>query len=224
MVEFSVIFKNRIKYYNDTVDVPIEPSENKASSGFAITMDGYTGPRTKVTETDGEVSASIEETNRVRALLGMKPLNVVSRSDKDAARQKRERDAEEAERSKRATALAARVEKSRRRREEQASMHGGLGEVDAASEARLTSSAADWVVKSRVVTAEIAKQRVLATRQAKRLAEEEAQYNAASLRGLKVLHKSTDFVDGETILTLKDTTVLDDEDDAVNTYFSLPHV
>ena len=178
-------------------------------------MSAYSGPRAKVAETDQEISASVEETNRIRALLGLKPLNVASRSDKEAAERKRHREIEDAEREKRAAALAERVEKSRRRREEQASYKGSLGEVDAAKEGRLTSSAADWVKKSRKVTVEIAKRRAAADRQAKLLAEQEAQYDAASLAGLKVLHKSTDFVDGETILTLKDTTVLGDDDDAL---------
>ena len=33
-------------------------------------------PEMNIKERNGEVSASIEETNRVRALLGLKPLNV----------------------------------------------------------------------------------------------------------------------------------------------------
>ena len=42
-----------------------------SSSSFPSVM-----PRMNVRESNGEVSASIEETNRVRALLGLKPLNV----------------------------------------------------------------------------------------------------------------------------------------------------
>jgi U4/U6.U5 tri-snRNP-associated protein 1 len=36
--------------------------------------------KASVTENNGEISCSIEETNRIRALLGLKPLKVDSRS------------------------------------------------------------------------------------------------------------------------------------------------
>ena len=50
------------------------------------------------TEADGEVSASVEETNRVRALLGLKPLNVGKSAEEVAVENwKREKEKEKIE-------------------------------------------------------------------------------------------------------------------------------
>lgn len=44
-------------------------------------------PKAQVTESSsGEVSCSIEETNRVRALLGLRPLDVGKKNDKEEVR------------------------------------------------------------------------------------------------------------------------------------------
>lgn len=48
----------------------------RASSASLIRMTSSAGIKAMVTDNDGEISCSVEETNRIRALLGLRPLNM----------------------------------------------------------------------------------------------------------------------------------------------------
>lgn len=86
----------------------------------------------------------------------------------------------------------------------------GLGEASDDEE-----SALKWIKKSRK------REKELAEKRARELAEmdktfEAARYDSADLTGLKVAHDLTEFEDGgEVILTLKDTGVLDEEEEGI---------
>jgi U4/U6.U5 tri-snRNP-associated protein 1 len=104
-------------------------------------------PRAQTQERDGEISCSIEETNRIRLALGLKPLDVSSSSSSGAkpivdARvdPAKVREQEEAR---------ARIERSRRERELEAAQSAkGLGDILLGSSGGPVS-AADWVRQSR---------------------------------------------------------------------------
>ena len=56
----------------------------------------YTALKATVTETNGEIACSVEETNRLRALLGLKPLKV----DDEGAQSKEQLSVENFKRSR----------------------------------------------------------------------------------------------------------------------------
>ena len=103
----------------------------------------------KTTEAGGEVSMSLEETNRVREKLGLKPLRT-GESD----RAKRQREAEEqahtarrdAEKSKETAEIAARIAAAKEKRQMEARNRATaqLGEADDADD-----DLSAWVNKSR---------------------------------------------------------------------------
>lgn len=86
----------------------------------------------------------------------------------------------------------------------------GLGEVSDDEE-----SALKWIKKSRK------REKELAAKRARELSEmdksfESARYDSADLTGLKVAHDMAEFEDGgEVILTLKDSGVLDEDEDGI---------
>ena len=173
--------------------------------------------RAAVTERDGEISCSIEETNRIRALLGMKPLAI---NDKESLNPEQEavlnlKRKEEAERKTHDTAdLMERIERAQNRRLLNSKLEGkALGELEGGEEASMLN-AAEWVKRSRLKHAsdqERAKEAAMLA--AKRLEREEEErlrsYRAAELKGLKVMHGADNFEAGEeVILTLADSHIL----------------
>ncbi|KAL3421897.1 U4/U6.U5 tri-snRNP-associated protein snu66 [Phlyctema vagabunda] len=173
---------------------------------------------------------SIEETNRLRVSLGMKPLPVPGASGpvfKEAStgppedvastletRQaesyenyKKAQDAEEAKRKRDARADA--VKKARDAAKRFAQLEGkGLGDADEDED----MDARSWLIKQKKRQKEIDKAR----KREKELADAEAaaEYTAKDLAGVKVGHEFDTFEEGEEqVLTLKDTTIDENEED-----------
>ncbi|RUS15975.1 SART-1 protein [Endogone sp. FLAS-F59071] len=158
---------------------------------------------------------SLDETNKLRASLGLPPLSAdsdaaVSREEEaheNWAKYRDEKDKEAKEKE-----IKERIEKSKSRKKLAEKLTGkGLGELsDNEDESALT-----WIKKSRK------REKELAMKRAKELAEMDemfekngTEYSAADLTGLQVAHDLSQFEEGdETILTLKDSTILENEEE-----------
>ncbi|KEY70395.1 hypothetical protein S7711_06563 [Stachybotrys chartarum IBT 7711] len=179
-------------------------------------------------------AATIEETNRIRVSLGMKPLPVpgaqasagsdsdASDSDEDPGstlegRQaqsydnyKKAQDAEAAK--KRREEKAAAIRKARDKAQRFALLEGkGLGDAE---EGDLDAKA--WLSGQKKRQKKIEKARELEEQEAARKAAAAAavQYSSKDLAGIKVAHDTSAFLDGdEQILTLKDTTIDQNEEE-----------
>lgn len=176
---------------------------------------------------------SIEETNRLRVSLGMKPLPVpgaapagpvfreTSTSTEEAASTLESRQAEgydnyrklqEAEEAKRKREVKAEaIKKARDAAKRFSKLEGkGLGDADENED----MDARSWLIKSNKRKKEIEKARKLEQEreeEEKRLA---AEYTAKDLAGVKVGHEFDTLVDGEEqVLTLKDTTIDENEEE-----------
>lgn len=176
---------------------------------------------------------SIEETNRLRVSLGMKPLPVPgaapagpvfkdpSASSEEAAstlesRQaegydnyRKLKDAEEAKR--RRDAKTESIKKARDAAKRFSKLEGkGLGDVDD----DVDMDARSWLIKSNKRKKEIEKARKLEQERMEEEARLAAEYTAKDLAGVKVGHEFDTFVDGEEqVLTLKDTTIEENEEE-----------
>ncbi|KAI9471359.1 SART-1 protein [Zychaea mexicana] len=184
-------------------------------------------------------SISLEETNALRAKLGLPALGGGA-GDGDAeegeeqsvdrdkeAYENYQKQKEEEEKQKKAEEIKARIEKSKNRKKNLEKLKGkGLGEVDNDEN---DDSALSWIRKSRKREKELAERRAReqaemddafatssnngATR-SKRKSTANNNYDADALSGLKVAHDVSEFAEGgETILTLKDRGILDDDHD-----------
>jgi U4/U6.U5 tri-snRNP-associated protein 1 len=175
---------------------------------------------------------SIEETNRIRVSLGMKPLPVPGAAatgpvfkeasstpaeDEGSTLESRQaesydnyRKLQEAEKAKqKREAKAEAIKKARDAAKRFAKLDGkGLGDAD--DDADLDTRS--WLIKQKKRQKEIEKARKLE----KELAEAEAaaEYTAADLAGVKVGHELDTFQEGEEqVLTLKDTTIDQNEEE-----------
>lgn len=187
-------------------------------------------PRAQVSESDGEISCSVEETNRIRIALGLRPLDlgpVQSNATFVNLREQQEEREQQAE-------VAARIERARREREQaQASRAKSLGESLLAK----PLSAAEWVALSRKKeTVDQAKQHAAKQRVTAMAADEEEDGRptgrptrgavgakrprpgstgaaaGSELAGMRIRHDADTFKEGENvILTLADSNLLDEE-------------
>ncbi|KAL4723320.1 hypothetical protein ACLX1H_009810 [Fusarium chlamydosporum] len=178
-------------------------------------------------------AATIEETNRIRISLGMKPLPVPGAdnstqnesmyADGDAPSTLESRQAQaydnynkvmEAEKAKKKREeKAAAVRKAREQAQRNAVLEGkGFGEAEEGGDL----SAKEWLIGQKKRQKNIEKVRKLEAELAEAEAEAAAavQYTSKDLAGIKVGHDTTGFLDGdEQILTLKDTTIDENEDE-----------
>ncbi|OTB12947.1 hypothetical protein K445DRAFT_320439 [Daldinia sp. EC12] len=179
-------------------------------------------------------AAAIEETNRLRVSLGMKPLPVpgasgpqfkenTSTSEEDAGstlesreaaaydNYKKRLDAEDAK--KRREEKAAAIKRARDAAKRFENLQGkSLGEADDGEDVDTKS----WLISQKKRQKQIEKARKLEEELAAAEAEAAAaiQYTSKDLAGVKVGHEIGSFEDGEEqILTLKDTDVLGDEEE-----------
>lgn len=175
---------------------------------------------------------SIEETNRLRVSLGMKPLpvpgaptsgpvfNGASEAPEEEAGSTLEsrqaegydnyRKLQEAELAKKKReAKAESIKKARDAAKRFSKLEGkGLGEADGEEDL----DARSWLIKQKKRQKEIEKARKREKELAE--AEAEAEYTAADLAGVKVAHELGNFETGEEqVLTLKDTTIDENEED-----------
>lgn len=167
-------------------------------------------------EDNGEISCTVDETNRIRALLGLKPLNIEktgkSQSDEAIAvenfRRKQQSEKYEIDQAE----IRLKLEKAKNKRLDNQKLQGSdLGTDEGAV------SAADWVRRSRIKElTDKEKAKLEAEKAAVRLQEEEDEqlrnqsaYSAADLRGISVKHAANDFESGQQIiLTLADADIL----------------
>ncbi|XP_061535477.1 U4/U6.U5 tri-snRNP-associated protein 1 [Phycodurus eques] len=176
----------------------------------------------------GDASLSIEETNKLRAKLGLKPLEL-NENKKELGTKEEPLVAE--------TINPALIQKQKDIKEKLAAMkekrllNQKLGKVKTLAEDDWLEDTAAWVEKNR----KAAKEKEMAEKRAKlleemdqefgvsNLVEEEfgqgrinSAYTARDLKGLKVQHKVDSFNEGQTvILTLQDKGVLEEEEDVL---------
>ncbi|KIJ62825.1 hypothetical protein HYDPIDRAFT_156925 [Hydnomerulius pinastri MD-312] len=159
-----------------------------------------------------EESISLEETNKIRISLGLKPLTEDAAPADDTDKQaednyakQRERAAKERESKK----IFDRIAKVRNRRELNASLTGAtLGDPDGDAE-----DAVKWVKKAKKRERELAKKRQQELENMDKVFQGD-DYTEKDLVGLKVNHDFEDLGEGDArILTLKDSRILDNEED-----------
>lgn len=167
----------------------------------------------------GEVSMSIEETNKLRASLGLAPLKMDADKPKGPSEAEKKRKREEEDAAK-AEELEERVRQARERRRQQELLSSTktLGEAD-----NDVDDVMAWVTKSRKQPTKQAQAKSKPNAGAKPGGDdsEGEAHGAAALAGAKVKVGLDDLEDGEEmILTLEDQSILDDkgrviEDDAL---------
>lgn len=181
----------------------------------------------------GDESLSVEETNKLRAKLGLKPLKVDgdSKGDEEKSYEDREdthKPATNISQMKKADKMREKMEAIREKRKINKKLQRIKGLGAAEDDDPVIDSAAAWVAKSRMQ----AKEKEMAAKRAKLLEEmddefgvsdliaetsmnikKEPGYSSRDLQGLKVQHKGNAFAEGEnTILTLQDKGILDEDD------------
>eukprot|EP01083_Nonionella_stella_P186774 684777_1 len=182
-------------------------------------------PKMTTKESNGEVSASITETNRVRALLGLKPLNVgcapsvPSRTHKD--NNKPQQNSPESTDHD----IEALHHKLRSKHASESLIRGISLSEELGRNALENYSAALWVQKSRDLEAQKKEERSKSVdERMSELYEEEDVEDVSHLCGKIVNHDVESFKSGESkILILKDQKILDaqmnintDEDELIN--------
>lgn len=181
----------------------------------------------RITPTAKMDAASIEEINKLRKSMGMKPLPVPGKAAEEAPAAEVDEDApstletrqaqaydnfkkaQEAEAAKKKREeRAAAVKKAREKAQRFAVLEGkGLAELDEVADL----DAKSWLKHQKKRQKEIAKARKLEEEQAAAEAAAAKEYTSRDLTGIKVGHDVSSFLDGdEQVLTLKDTNVLDE--------------
>ncbi|KAF9133388.1 hypothetical protein BGW39_009811 [Mortierella sp. 14UC] len=162
-----------------------------------------------------EISASIEETNRIRLSLGLKPLKVgPEKSSDQIAEDNLKRHREDEAKKANEEAVKSRIAKFKNKKELNKSLSGkGLGEANDDDD---EDDLYKWTMKSRAK--EKQRQAAAAAKREKELQEldeaYQAEYDEDQLSGLRVGHDMGDFAEGEErILTLKDSTILENEEE-----------
>ncbi|KAJ7996761.1 hypothetical protein DPEC_G00240370 [Dallia pectoralis] len=195
----------------------VEPGHEDSTPNAAV------GPQSA----SGDASLSIEETNKLRAKLGLKPLEMTD-TTKELGTKEQPMVAE--------TINPVYIKQQKDMREKLAAMkekrllNQKLGKVKTLAEDDWLDDTVAWVERSR----KMAKEKELAEKRAKLLQEmdeefgvstlveeefgqaKQSAYSSRDLKGLTVQHKMESFNEGETvILTLQDKGVLEEEDDVL---------
>ncbi|XP_077428033.1 U4/U6.U5 tri-snRNP-associated protein 1 [Vanacampus margaritifer] len=183
---------------------------------------------TQAQSASGDASLSIDETNKLRAKLGLKPLEL-NDNKKELGTKEEPLVAE--------TINPALIQKQKEMKEKLAAMkekrllNQKLGKVKTLAEDDWLEDTAAWVEKNRKVS----KEKEMAEKRAKLLEEMDQEfgvsnlveeefgqgrkniaYTARDLKGLKVQHKVDSFGEGQTvILTLQDKGVLEEKEDVL---------
>ncbi|KAF8507921.1 SART-1 family-domain-containing protein [Gautieria morchelliformis] len=156
-------------------------------------------------------SISLEETNKIRVSLGLKPLtddsapaDTKDQTAEDNFAKRRERDAQERERRRIQTGIA----KIKNKRELNASLQGStLGESDDVDDT------IKWIRRNKKKAKELARKRQEDLENLDKTYQGD-DYTEKDLAGLKVSHDFEALNEGEDrILTLKDSRILDNEED-----------
>ncbi|KAI0030132.1 SART-1 family-domain-containing protein [Vararia minispora EC-137] len=157
-----------------------------------------------------EESISLEETNKIRISLGLKPLTDDSKPADDKDKQAEDNYAkqrEQEEHEKERKRIQDRIAKVRNRRELNASLKGvTLGDADADTDDTLK-----WLKKAKKREKELAKKRQQELENMDKVFQGD-EYTEKDLEGLKVAHDLDQLAEGDArILTLKDSRILDNE-------------
>lgn len=190
---------------------------------------GYEESNTEVQpqSASGDASLSIEETNKLRAKLGLKPLEL-NENKKELGTKEEPMVAE--------TINPVVIQQQKEMREKLAALkekrilNKKLGKVKTLAEDDWLDDTSSWVERSR----KLAKEKEMAEKRAKLLEEMDEEfgvsnlveeefaqikqdaYTSRDLKGLKVQHKVESFSEGQTvILTLEDKGVLEEEEDVL---------
>ncbi|KIP05841.1 hypothetical protein PHLGIDRAFT_30731 [Phlebiopsis gigantea 11061_1 CR5-6] len=160
-----------------------------------------------------EESISLEETNKIRISLGLKPLtdDKAPADDKDKeAEQNYEKQRDAERKAKGAKEIQDRIAKVRNKRELNAKLKGAtLGDAEGDVDDTLK-----WIKRSKKKEKELVKKRQQELEEMDKALQDE--YTEKDLEGLKVNHDLEGMEDGEErILTLKDSRILEDEEDAL---------
>eukprot|EP00462_Mataza_sp_D1_P024683 CAMPEP_0175144164 /NCGR_PEP_ID=MMETSP0087-20121206/13951_1 /TAXON_ID=136419 /ORGANISM="Unknown Unknown, Strain D1" /LENGTH=691 /DNA_ID=CAMNT_0016428545 /DNA_START=12 /DNA_END=2087 /DNA_ORIENTATION=- len=152
---------------------------------------------------------SLEQTNALRASMGLEPL-AADTSVSEAAAASAEIKAEK----ERRTAADKEQAKMRKKVNKAAKKKAQGASISELYKSESGSSAADWVKRSR----KIGNDKALAAYRQAALEEQDAQdqeeYNSQNLKGIRVAHDSEQFEAGSgVILTLKDTSILNQDGD-----------
>ncbi|GAA5928585.1 U4/U6-U5 snRNP complex subunit SNU66 [Sporobolomyces koalae] len=180
-------------------------------------------------------SLTLEETNKVRVSLGLKPLKDPNPPAGGPTEEARELDGDQlAELNYRKTQdslrrqqdekdLQARLDKARNHKERHRKLVGtGLADQPNVQDDNDDADTKSWIRKQKKRAKELAAKREQEQAEQDRLAEEElrqsaTKYGERDLSGIKVSHDADAFEDGEEhVLTLKDSRILDDEDDELH--------
>jgi U4/U6.U5 tri-snRNP-associated protein 1 len=159
-----------------------------------------------------EESISLEETNKIRISLGLKPLTDDSAPADDKEKQAEDNYAKQRERQvkeRETKQIFDRIAKVRNRRELHTSLKGAtLGDPDDDTEDTLK-----WIKKAKKRDKELAKKRQQELENLDKAFQGD-DYTEKDLVGLKVSHDFEDLGEGDArILTLKDSRILDNEED-----------
>lgn len=210
------------QYHEGSYEMDKEEGEiEEQYSGVALKPDPIGS-----TSGGGDLSLSIEETNKLRAKLGLKPLEVSTKApdlEKESLKDDIHKPAESWTQNKQTEKLKEKLERSKNRRE----ISNKLSKIKTLGESDSDEDAATWVRKNRMKQRE--KDRADKTARMLEemdeefgignLVEEEFKkdkkkaYTSKDLRGIKVEHDVGSFKEGQTvILTLKDRGVLDEDE------------
>ncbi|GLB40444.1 putative SART-1 family protein [Lyophyllum shimeji] len=159
-----------------------------------------------------ESSISLEETNKIRISLGLKPLTEDGPTENDPDKKAEENYAKQREREQKereAKKIQERIAKVRNRKELNATLKGStLGDADDSVDDTIT-----WLKRSKKKQKELAEKRQKELESMDKVFQGEA-YTERDLEGLKVSHDFDEMDEGEArILTLKDSRILDNEED-----------
>mmetsp|Transcript_46616 Transcript_46616/g.110854 ORF Transcript_46616/g.110854 Transcript_46616/m.110854 type:complete len:576 (-) Transcript_46616:137-1864(-) len=150
----------------------------------------------------GEISQSVEESNKQRAALGIKPLKEDDKSSKKAAPVEKPGTGDKPTDEE----VRKRVGAARTRREHEELTKGkGLGDIIAEEEG--TGGASSWIARTRGSDGAM-KAPAGAAAAAKKKGDASS---SAEVSGLKVAHDASQFEDGETVLTLSDQQILNED-------------
>jgi len=166
------------------------------------------------TNSSGEIEISVEETNKIRASLGLKPLKVAMEDSKEKEEQDKDKlkRKQQADKESKSFLLKEKLKKAKKQREYLSNVTGkSLGEELEDEDEGVTS----WVNKSRNIHE---KEKELADKRAKMLDDQDEElkensYSSKDLKGIKIGHQLDKFLEesGEqVILTFDDTSVLKD--------------
>jgi len=157
---------------------------------------------------DEEISLSIEETNKLRISLGLKPLSVDNEPVKESAEDNYEKYKKDLKKTEETKKIQEKIQRSRNKRELKKKLSGkGLGELGEDED----DDALAWIKRQKKRQKELAelKQKELEAMDNEVIEE----YKSENLKGLKVGHNISEIEAGEEeILVLKDAMITEDDD------------